>query len=327
MRLAHPEYLLCLLLIVPLLVFGDRRATLPFSNIENLTFLGTRKRIDPRILLKLLRVATIVLFVVALTRPQTGKRFTDIPSAGIDLILALDTSESMMGLDFKVGGKRVPRLEVVKNVATEFVKQRNGDRMGVVVFGGEAFTLAPLTLDHAMVLDFISQIKSGMAGNATAIGSGLGVAVNRMKGLPGKSKVVILLTDGVNNSGRVPPLVAAQIASEFGIKVYTIGAGSKGQVPYRVDTPLGMQQIYRESDLDEETLKQIAEKTGGKYFRTTDTESLSRIYQEIDLLEKTNVKVTEYTEYTDLFHLFLLCGIAALLLEIILGNTLLRTLP
>jgi Ca-activated chloride channel family protein len=328
MRWANPEYLLGLLFIIPLLFWGNRKKTgISYSSIAILQNLPVTTRLSPRIFLKILRVLAITLFVLALARPQTGKKFTEIPSAGVDIILAMDTSESMMGLDFKIDGRQTPRLEVVKNVATEFVGRRSGDRIGVVVFGEEAYTLAPLTTDHSVVVDFISRIKSGMAGNKTAIGAGLGVAINRMKGLPGKSKIVILLTDGVNNSGRIPPLVAAQIAAQLGVKVYTIGAGSKGQVPYRVETPLGPQQIYRQADLDEETLKRIAQRTGGKYFQATDTTSLQQTYQEIDTLEKTEVKVTEYTEYTDHYHWFLMAGIVALLMEIVLSQTLLRKLP
>jgi Ca-activated chloride channel family protein len=328
MRFANPEYLLCLLFIIPLLVFYKRKeAGVHFSSIELLKQIKTKNRFNARMVLTVFRVLTMILFVVALARPQTGKRFSEIPSAGIDIILAIDTSDSMMGLDFKIDGKPTPRITVVKNVATEFVKQRSGDRIGVVVFGSEAFTQVPLTLDHGIVIDFISKIKSGMAGGATAVGSGLGTAIARMQGTTGKSKVVILLTDGVNNSGRIPPLVAAEIATHFNIKVYTIGAGSKGQIPFRVETPLGAQLIYREGDLDEETLKRIAEKTGGKYFKATDTDSLKRTYREIDALEKTEIKVKEYTEYTELFHWFLIPGIIVLLIEIILGNTILRKFP
>jgi len=328
MRLANPEYLLFLLLLIPLLFFRRRAsAGVLFSSIELFQKVHVKKRFNARMLLSVLRGLAILLFVVALARPQTGKRWTEIPSAGIDIYLVMDTSESMMGLDFKIKGKSVPRMTVVKNVATEFVKQRSGDRIGVIVFGSEAFTVAPLTTDHALVADFIARMKSSMAGPKTALGSGLGVAVKRMQKVSGKSKVVILLTDGVNNSGRIPPLVAAEMASQFNIKVYTIGVGSKGEIPFRIETPLGTQQIYRKGDLDEETLQRIAMKTGGKYFKATDTASLEQTYREIDTLEKTEVKMKEYTEYTELFHWFLIPGMIALLLEMILGNTLLRKLP
>ena len=166
-----------------------------------------------------------------------------------------------------------------------------------------------------------------MAGNATALGSGLGVAIKRMQGLLGKSKVVILLTDGVNNSGRIPPIVAAEMAAQLNVKVYTIGVGSKGEIPFRVETPFGAQLMYRKADLDEDTLQQIAVKTGGKYFRAADTAALEKTYREIDTLEKTEVKMKEYTEYTELFHWFLISGMILLVFEILLGNTLLRKLP
>ena len=328
LRWANPEYLLCLLLIIPLLFWGNRKKTgISYSSIAILQNLPVKTRLSPRIFLKILRVLAIIGFVLALARPQTGKKFTEIPSAGVDIILAMDTSESMMGLDFKIDGKRTPRLEVVKQVATEFVKGRPSDRIGIVVFGEEAYTACPLTLDHGMVIDSLSEIKAGMAGNKTAIGVGLGTAINRMKNLTAKSKVIILLTDGVNNAGRIPPRTAAEIASQYKMKVYTIGAGSKGQIPFRVDTPLGPQLTYREGRIDEDLLQEIAAQTKGKYFRATDTATLEQTYQEIDRMEKTKMKVKEYTQYNELYHWFLIPALIVLSTEIVLGNTRLRKLP
>lgn len=233
----------------------------------------------------------------------------------------------MQALDFRIDDKPVDRLRIVKNVVSDFVKKRGNDRLGLVVFGEEAFIQCPLTLDHGILTSFLKKLEIGMAGDGTAIGSALGTAINRMKDLKSKEKIVILMTDGRNNSGRLSPSKAADIASRYGIKVYTIGVGTDGKAPFLVDGIFGKNYIYRDVDIDEETLREISDKTSGRYFRATDTEKLEEIYDEIDKLETTEIKMKEYTEYKELFHLLLIPGILILLFEIVLANTKLRKIP
>ena len=278
-------------------------------------------------ILLIFRVLAIALLVMALARPQSGKKFSEISSEGIDIFLVLDTSGSMKALDFQIAGNRVTRVDVVKKVVTDFIKKRPNDRMGLVVFAEEAFTQCPLTLDHGVLLKFVDSVYSGIAGDSTAIGSGIGTAVNRMKDIKAKSRVIILLTDGVNNTGEIPPLKAAEIAKTFNIKIYTIGVGTQGEAPIKVNTPFGERMVYGSFPLDEETLKKISQLTGGKFFRAMDTESLEKIYTEIDKLERTEVKVKEYTEYNELFIWFLIPGLLILLAELLLAQTRLRKIP
>jgi len=274
-----------------------------------------------------LRCLAIALFVIALARPQSGTKASEVLTEGIDIVLCLDTSGSMQALDFKWENERQNRLQVVKKVVSDFIKGRKNDRIGMVVFGEEAFTQCPLTLDYGVLLSFLDQVKIGMAGDSTAIGSALGTCVKRLKELKSKSKVVILLTDGRNNAGRVSPETAAKIAKTFNIKTYTIGVGTEGEVPFLVDTIFGKKYVYQRVDLDEDTLKEIANITGGKYFKATNTKALEEIYNQIDKLEKTKVEVKEYMEYEELFGWFLLPALACILLEIVLANTRFRKIP
>ena len=275
----------------------------------------------------MLRCLAVTLFVVALARPQSGTKASEVLTEGIDIILCLDTSGSMQALDFKWRNERQNRLQVVKRVVSDFIRGRKNDRIGMVVFGEEAFTQCPLTLDYGVLLNFLDQVEIGIAGDSTAIGSALGTCVNRLKELKSKSKVVILLTDGRNNAGRVSPETAAEIAKTFHIKTYTIGVGTEGEVPFLVDTIFGKKYVYQRVDLDEDTLKGIARITGGKYFKATNTRALEEIYKQIDTLEKTKVEVKEYMEYQELFVWFLFPGLACILLEVILGNTRFRKIP
>lgn len=328
MRFADPIFLVLLLAAIPLLLFrSNSGGSIRYSNIQNLKKTAKTYKWHPRMVLNVLRFMVFVLFVLALARPQAGKVFSETSSDGVDILLAIDTSGSMQALDFKVDGKPVDRLKVVKNVVAEFIKNRSQDRMGLVVFGEDAFVQCPLTLDHGILLDFLKEVEIGMAGDATAIGSAIGVGVKRMKDLQAKSKVMILLTDGRSNAGRLGPLKAAEIAKSKGIKVYTIGVGTRGKAPFLVDSFFGKQYVYQEVQIDESTLKKIAEETDAKYFRATETRELQDIYQEIDQLEKTEKKVKEYTEYKELFHLALLPGMLFLILEVLLGNTILRKIP
>ncbi len=274
------------------------------------------------------RIVAAVLIVAALARPQSPVADSRIQSEGIDIILALDVSTSMLAEDFKAGGRRTSRVDIIKEVVKEFIKGRKNDRIGLVAFGSRAYVVSPLTLDYNWLLQNLERVHAGMVEDGTAIGSGIASALNRLKDTKAKSKVVILLTDGRNNAGDVAPLTAAEAAKALKIKVYTIGAGVKGPVPYPVKDFFG-NSVYQwvQIDLDEEPLKKIAEVTGARYFRATDTESLRSIYKEIDAMEKTPVQDRGYEEYRELFPFFLVPGVVLLLLEIILGNTVLRRLP
>ena len=278
--------------------------------------------------MKLFRVAALILIVAALSRPQQMLEESKIISEGIDIVIALDTSTSMFAEDFKLNGKRANRLEVVKNVVRDFISNRHSDRIGIVAFASRAYTVSPLTLDYGWLMQNLDRVKIGMIEDGTAIGSGMSSALNRIKDTGAKEKVIILLTDGRNNAGKISPLTAAEAADALNIKIYTIGAGTKGLAPYPAKDFFG-NRIYRQVkiEIDEESLQKIAQKTGARYFRATDTKSLRNIYEEIDKLEKTSIEEKGYTEYRELFHLFLIPGLVLLMLEIILRNTVLRRIP
>ena len=275
-----------------------------------------------------LRLISCILIIIALARPQSPVEDSKIQSEGIDIVLAIDCSTSMLAEDFKIGGRRQNRLEVIREVVKDFVYGRVNDRLGLIAFAGGAYTVCPLTLDHGWLLENLERVKTGLIEDGTAIGLGLASALNRLKNTKAKSKVVILLTDGRNNAGNISPLTAAEAAKVLKIKVYTIGAGAKGLAPYPVKDFFG-NTVYQpmDVDIDEDVLKEIAEKTGGRYFRATDTESLRQIYKEIDRLEKTVIEDKGYQEYQELFPVFLIPGLILLLSEIILSNTFLRKIP
>ncbi len=324
-------WLLVLLAALPAVAYAGLRSMgnsrIRFSSLSVLARLKTPLSIRLRNGLVVLRCLALALCVMALARPQSGMKSTEITTEGVDIMLCLDTSGSMQALDFKYKGKRTDRLDVVRRVVGEFIQARKNDRIGMVVFGEEAFTQCPLTLDYGVLLSLLDSVKIGMAGDSTAVGSALGICVKRLKDLASKSKVIILLTDGRNNAGSMNPATAAEIAKTLGIRVYTIGVGTEGEAPFLVDSFFGKQYIYRRVDLDEETLMQIADITGGTYFRATDTESLKDIYRRIDEMEKTEVKIKEYMEYEELFPYFLLPGLCLLLLEIVLANTRFMKIP
>jgi Ca-activated chloride channel homolog len=242
-------------------------------------------------------------------------------------MLALDTSGSMRALDFIEDEKRITRLAVVKGVVSKFIDNRPNDRIGMVVFGEQAYTQCPLTLDQGVLQTFLSKLEIGMAGDSTAIGSAIGISVKRLKDLQSKSKVIILLTDGRNNAGSLLPVQAAQTAKTFGIKIHTIGVGTQGKAPFLVNSVFGQRYVYQEVDIDETTLAEISNITGGQYFRATDLESLQNIYHQIDKMEKSEVKVIDHSEYNELFYYFLIPGLLLLFIEIGLSNTLLRRIP
>jgi Ca-activated chloride channel family protein len=275
-----------------------------------------------------LRLCVLILLVLALARPQAPVADSKIQSEGIDIALAIDCSTSMLAEAFKLGGERQNRLEVVKSVVRDFIMGRKNDRIAIVAFAARAYLVCPLTLDYGWLLDNLQRVKIGMAEDGTAIGSGIATSLNRLKDSKGKSKVLILLTDGRNNTGKVSPSTAAEAARALGIKIYAVGAGSRGPVPYPVKDFFG-NTVYQpvQIDIDEDTLTKIADMTGGRYFRATDTESLRKIYKDIDSLEKTVIEEKGYLEYNELFGIPLLLAIGFLFLEAILSNTVLRKIP
>jgi Ca-activated chloride channel family protein len=267
------------------------------------------------------RTVAIGLIIIVLARPQATSSYQDVSTEGIDIVLTLDISGSMLARDF-----RPDRLEASKNVATEFITGRPYDRIGLVVFSGESFTQCPLTTDHAVLINLMREMKSGMIEDGTAIGEGLATAVNRIKDSEGKSKVIILLTDGVNNRGIIAPVTAAEIAKTYGIRVYTIGVGTQGVAPYPVQTPFGIQYQDMPVEIDEAILKQIAQMTDGKYFRATDNEKLVQVYSEIDKMEKSRIDVRQFKVREEKFLLPALAAFILILLEILLRNTILKSL-
>ncbi len=324
-------WLLVFFILIPLMLLyqwkGAGKSRVRFSSLGNVKKLRRSTSLFLRHILLFLRCLAIALFVMALARPQSGTKATEVTTEGIDIMLCLDTSGSMQALDFEWKNERQNRLQVVKRVVGNFINGRKNDRIGMVVFGEEAFTQCPLTLDYGVLLSLLDQVEIGMAGDSTAIGSALGTCVKRLKDLESKSKVVILLTDGRNNAGSLSPETAAEIAGTFSIKTYAVGVGTEGEVPFLVDSIFGKRYVYQRVDLDEDTLKEIAKNTGGTYFKATNTKTLEEIYNHIDKLEKTRVEVKEYMEYEELFRWFFLPGLFCILLEIILANTRFRKIP
>ncbi|UCD82937.1 MAG: VWA domain-containing protein [Desulfobacterales bacterium] len=283
---------------------------------------GMRQHILPAV-----RAACLILLVLTAARPQLYNVSREIRSPGVDIIMCLDTSGSMQALDFKLDDEPVSRLTAVKKVVRDFIQKREIDRIGLVVFGEEAFTQAPLTLDKGLLLGLVEKMTIGMAGDRTAIGSALAIGGKRLKDIKAASKILILLTDGRHNAGELSPEQAAEAVRALGVKIYTIGVGGKGPAPFKVQSLFGTRIVHRQVDLDEATLKKIADVGGGKYFRATDTEGLAQIYDIIDRAEKTEVKVKEFFHYRELYPYFLIPALILLGLEILLKSTVLRTVP
>ncbi len=323
----NPGFLYLLFLLIPAIAWyvlknKTNRAGMKISALEDLISLPhTYKHYLQHIIFGF-RVLTVALLIIALARPQSVDKWEDISTEGIDIVMSLDISSSMLARDFKPD-----RLEASKELATEFISGRSDDRMGLVVFSGESFTQCPLTTDHAVVINMMRDIQTGMIEDGTAIGMGLATAINRLKDSKAKSKVIILMTDGVNNMGEIAPVTAAEIAQSFNIRVYTIGVGSRGMAPYPVQTPYGRQYRNMKVEIDEEVLKDIAEITNGKYFRATDNNQLKQIYQEIDKLEKSKIDVKEFRKKSEEYLLFVIIAGVLLFIEVLVRNTLLRGLP
>lgn len=269
-----------------------------------------------------LRIITILALIIAISRPRIIVHNSSSKTEGISIAMAIDISTSMLSEDF-----RPNRLKVALKEATNFISSRPNDRIAIVAFAGESFTQCPLTTDHTSAINLLQQLRTGLVEDGTAIGLGLANAIARLKDDDAKSKVIILLTDGVNNRGEIAPLTAADMAASLGIRVYTIGIGTQGMAPYPVQTPFGVQYQQMQVEIDEQLLQQIADKTGGHYFRATDQEKLKQIYSEIDRMEKTIFEKNEYVQYKDFFMPFLIIAFISLILEIILSSTIFRTNP
>jgi Ca-activated chloride channel family protein len=328
MRFLHPEFLWLLALLPFLALIHGRRGAAPaltFSSTSLAASLATAKKARPGTLLLLLRLVVLFLLILALARPQQGSSTTEIEASGIDILLAVDVSGSMEAMDFTLDGKPTDRLDVVKKVVEEFIDQRPNDRIGLLAFGGRPYLVSPLTLDHNWLKKRLASLQIGVAEDGTAIGSAIGSGTNRLRDKKSKSRILILLTDGMNNSGRIPPLVAAEAAETLGIKVYTIGAGSRGEAPMPVTDAFGRKRLIRARvDIDEETLKKVAELTGARYFRATDTASLGKIYKEINGMETTTRTIKKFEHYRELFPFFILAGLTLLFAEIVIAR---RKLP
>ncbi len=324
---ANPTYLY-FLLVIPLLIgwywFRHRTydADLSFSGLEAFDLQTKSKKVWLRHSMFVLRLLALSLLIIAIARPQSTSRRQNVSVEGIDIVLALDVSGSMLARDFKPD-----RLEASKEIARNFILKRPDDRIGLVIFSGEAFTQVPLTTDHAMIVDMFREIKSGMIEDGTAIGDGLATAVSRLKESDAISKVVILLTDGVNNSGSVDPMSAAEIAKLYGVRVYTIGVGSKGFAPYPVQTPFGTQMQQMKVQIDEDLLKKIADETGGRYFRATGNARLRQIFNDIDKLEKSKIDIQEFRKKYEMFLPFALLALGLFVLEILLRFMVFKKIP
>jgi Ca-activated chloride channel homolog len=323
---AEPLFLYLLVVIPAMIAFyilkqHKSTASLRMPGLQQFAGTQTTFRHYLRHILFALRTIAVAIIIIVIARPQATDKFQDISTEGIDIVLTLDISGSMLARDF-----RPDRLEASKNVATEFISGRPYDRMGLVEFSGESFTQCPLTTDHAVLVNLLREIQSGMIEDGTAIGMGLATAVNRIKDSEAKSKVIILLTDGVNNRGEIAPATAAGIAKTYGIRVYTIGVGTQGMAPYPVQTPYGIQYQDMPVEIDEAILQEIAQTTGGKYFRATDNDKLVEVYKEIDKLEKSKIDVRQFSRKEERYLIPALIAFILIVLEIVTRNTIFKNL-
>lgn len=331
LNFAHPWLLLLLLLLPLLALLAGARGHAPavtFSSLAPLRASGKPRRAKRGSFLLTMLLLGLALLIVALARPQLGRTLSRVQASGIDIMLAIDVSRSMMAEDLSIGNQRANRLEAVKNVTQKFIENRPNDRIGITCFAGRPYLVSPLTLDHDWLLQNLERVRIGLVEDGTAIGSAIASASNRLKDKDAKSKIVVLLTDGDNNSGKVTPATAAEAAKALGIKVYTVGAGTRGYAPVPVQDMFG-RTVYQnvKVEVDEKTLTEIATMTDAKYFRATDGKSLEDIFEQIDKLEKSTVELDQYKQYRDLFAWFLVPGFVLIALESLLGQTIWRRLP
>jgi len=323
----NPEFFYLFLLFIPMIawyIWQQKRAGASIQFSSDLGFAKIPKswKYYFRHSVFVLVISSLSFLIVAMARPQSSNSWQNVTTEGIDIVIALDISSSMLAMDFQPN-----RLEAAKDVATQFISGRTNDKIGLVIFSGESFTQCPLTTDHATVINLFRNIESGMIEDGTAIGNGLATAVARLKESTAISKVVILLTDGENNRGEIAPVTAAELAKTFGIRVYTVGVGTIGTAPYPLQTPFGVQVRDVEVKIDEATLQQIANTTDGKYFRATNNNKLAQIYQEIDKLEKSKIDVKEYSKKEEQYLKYALTGAFLLLAALFLKTTIFRNIP
>lgn len=324
---AYP-WVLYFLFIIPLLIawyiFKGKKnqASITYSSFTVLDKVPKTLRERLRHLPIALRLLALVSLIIALARPQDFSSGQNVTAEGIDIAIVLDISGSMLAEDFKPN-----RLDAAKNLTDQFIQSRVTDRIGLVIFAREAFTQCPLTIDYAVLRNLLSEIKSGMVPDGTAIGNAIANGINRLKDSEAESKVMILLTDGVNNSGEVDPISAAEIAKTFGVRIYSIGVGSRGEAPFPVQTPFGTRYQMMPVEIDEPLMKNISEATGGQYFRATNNKALEEIYETIDAMEKTKIEITSYRTARELYYSWLGGGLLLLILELGLLKTIFRKLP
>lgn len=331
MSFAHP-WLLLLLLLVPFLARLRRRlareSAFLYSSTQLVQTIASLRQSHASIVLRQLRWLGLACLIIAVARPRLGESEVSVSASGIDIVVAMDFSMSMAAEDFKIDGRRVNRVAAAKDVLRKFIAKRPNDRIGMVAFAGRAYVAAPITLDHAFLLERLEQLQLGVIEDGTAIGSGIAAGLNRLRELDSKSRILILMTDGQNNAGKVPPATAAEAAKALAVKVYTIGIGTRGVAPYPQRDAFGqVRYVPMNVDIDEELLTKIAEDTGAKYFRAVDLDSFHAIYADIDAMEKTTAEVTKFQRYHEVFSWFAIPGLILLLLELVLGHTIWRKLP
>jgi len=324
----YPKLLWLELLLIPLIALyiyrelKGRAPAMQVSNLKQWTYKPSWFKRALRHVPFVMRMAAIALLIVAIARPRDAKNFEKVDTEGIDIVLDMDVSTSMLARDFKPD-----RIGAAKDIAIEFIASRPTDRIGIVVFAGESYTQCPVTTDRITLINMMKEVQTGLIDDGTAIGNGLATAVARLKDSDAKSRVVILLTDGVNNRGEIAPETAAEIAKTYGIRVYTIGVGAKGEAPYPVQTPWGIQVQNMKVEIDEDLLQMIAETTGGKYFRATDNTKLMEIYGEINKMEKNRTTVDSFPVYSERFMPFALLALLALALELLFKYVIIKRLP
>jgi Ca-activated chloride channel family protein len=328
---AHP-WVLLLLLLIPVIAFLRGRfggtAGVTFSSTESLQRLGMRRRSRAGAFLAALSYLALAAFTVALARPQLGSEITRVQASGVDIMLLLDVSRSMLSEDFSIGASRANRIDVLKKVTEQFIRKRPNDRIGIIAFAGRPYLVSPLTLDHDWLIQNLDRIRIGLVEDGTAIGSAIASGANRLKDKEAKTKLMILLTDGDNNAGKVMPLTAAEAAKALGIRIYTVGIGTNGEAPFPFTDPFG-RTVYRNVPVEfsEKTVQDIANAANGIAYWASDTRSFEKIFGEIDKLEKSKIEVEKIAQYRDLFPWFLMAGLACLGMEILLSQTLWRRLP